>query len=192
MRALASSTIDNIISTLQNGTSVTQTAKEHNVSPSTVSKYKNLRGLHVTRSTGGRPATLSLTARHRARRLIRSGVCSTAVDVAKELSEDRADPVQPWTVRRALKNQKMKAVRTKKKPLLNQGHRTARLRWARQHQGITVEDRKQVIWSDETKINRLDNDRPLQMWADEQTVLEVHYYQRTMKFVGENIMFWDL
>ena len=189
MRALASSTIDNIISTLQNGTSVTQTAKEHNVSPSTVSKYKNLRGLHVTRSTGGRPATLSLTARHRARRLIRSGVCSTTIDVANELSEDRADPVQPWTARCALKTQKLKAVRTKKNPLLNQGHRTARLRWARQHQEWTVEDWKQVIWTDETKINRLGNDGPQKMWIDDQeTGLEVHNYRGTMKFGGGNIM----
>ena len=52
----------------------------------------------------------------------------------------------------------MKAVMKKKKPFLSKKHRKARMDFALTHQHWTVEDWKKVVWSDETKINRLGSD----------------------------------
>ncbi|KAG0975214.1 hypothetical protein G6F57_023671 [Rhizopus arrhizus] len=41
----------------------------------------------------------------------------------------------------------------KKKPLLTEKHKRARLAWAKKHQYWTVHDWRRVIFSDETKIN---------------------------------------
>ncbi|KAG1486849.1 hypothetical protein G6F53_013880 [Rhizopus delemar] len=41
----------------------------------------------------------------------------------------------------------------KKKPLLTEKHKKARLAWAKKHQYWTVHDWRRVIFSDETKIN---------------------------------------
>jgi hypothetical protein len=63
-------------------------------------------------------------------------------------------PASSQTVRNVLK-----AVTKKKKPLLSIQHRQRRLAFALAHQHWTVEDWKCVIWSDETKINRIGSDR---------------------------------
>ena len=61
----------------------------------------------------------------------------------------------------------MKAVvmkKKKKKPFLSKRHRRERLDWAVAHQHWTVEGWKRVVWSDETKINRLGSDGKKWVW----------------------------
>ena len=52
----------------------------------------------------------------------------------------------------------------KKKPLLSITHRKRRLAFALKYQHWTVEDWKRVIWSDETKINRIGSDVQEYVW----------------------------
>lgn len=73
------------------------------------------------------------------------------------------------TVRRALKEVGMEAVAKQKKPRLLPRHIRQRLDFALQHQHWTVEDWKRVIWSDETKINRLGSDGREWVWKDQVT-----------------------
>jgi hypothetical protein len=49
----------------------------------------------------------------------------------------------------------LKAVVKAKKPLLKTRHRQRSLEFALYHQNWTIEDWKRVIWSDETRINRI-------------------------------------
>ena len=58
----------------------------------------------------------------------------------------------------------MKAAVKRKRPLLKKRHRDARLDFALAHKDWTVEDWKRVIWSDETKINRLGSDGRKWVW----------------------------
>ncbi|KAG1142792.1 hypothetical protein G6F37_012577 [Rhizopus arrhizus] len=44
----------------------------------------------------------------------------------------------------------------KKKPLLTEKHKKARLAWAKKHQYLTVHDWRRVIFSDETKLHHID------------------------------------
>ena len=52
----------------------------------------------------------------------------------------------------------------KKKPLLSPKHRKQRLAFALKYKEWTVEDWKRVIWSDETKINRIASDGRQWIW----------------------------
>ena len=52
----------------------------------------------------------------------------------------------------------MKAVVRKKRPFLSEKHRKQRMDFALAHQDWTVENWKKVVWSDETKINRMGSD----------------------------------
>jgi hypothetical protein len=67
-------------------------------------------------------------------------------------------------VRRKLKEAGLKAVVKKKRPILSQRHRKERLDFAVAHQHWTVEDWKRVVWSDETKVNRLGSDGKKWAW----------------------------
>ena len=64
----------------------------------------------------------------------------------------------------------MKAVVEAKKPILTKRHRNETLDFALAYQDWTVEDWKTVVWSDETKINRL--------------------VRETAKFGGRSLMMW--
>jgi hypothetical protein len=81
----------------------------------------------------------------------------------------------------------LKAVTKKKKPLLSAVHRKKRLAFALKYQNWTVEDWKKVIWSDETKINRIGSDGKQWVWKQVGQGLKV---QGTVKFGGGNIMVW--
>ena len=66
--------------------------------------------------------------------------------------------VLPSTVRREFKKSGLEAAVKKIKAVLSPRHRKARLYWAESHKSWTLEDWKRIVWSDETKINRLGSD----------------------------------
>ena len=77
-----------------------------------------------------------------------------------------------------------------KKPLLTDRHKKLRLNFARQHRNMTVDDWKRVIWSDETKINRMGSDGRLWTWVDKGHGLQDRNVQKTLKFGGGSLMVW--
>src|SRR3979490_1208343 len=83
-----------------------------------------------------------------------------------------------------------KAVVKKKKPFLITRHRQLRLAFALKHREWTVEDWKRVIWSDETKINRIGSDGKQWVWKQAGDGLIEREVQGTVKFGGGNIMVW--
>jgi hypothetical protein len=87
-----------------------------------------------------------------------------------------------------LKQHSFKAVTKKKKPLLTAVHRKKRLAFALKHREWTVEDWKRVMWSDETKINRIGSDGKQWVWKKAGDGLIEREVQGTVKFGGGNIM----
>ena len=84
----------------------------------------------------------------------------------------------------------MKAVVKRKRPLLSKRHRRERLDFALAHQDWTVDDWKTVVWSDETKINRLGSDGRKWVWKKAGEGLSDRLVQGTQKFGGGSLMMW--
>ena len=84
----------------------------------------------------------------------------------------------------------MKAVVKAKRPLLSKRHRKARLDFAIQYKDWTLEDWKTVVWSDETKINRLGSDGRKWIWKKTGEGLNDRLVQGTVKFGGGSLMMW--
>jgi hypothetical protein len=84
----------------------------------------------------------------------------------------------------------MKAVVKRKRPFLSKQHRRERLDFAITHQDWTVEDWKTVVWSDETKINRLGSDGRKWVWKKAGEGLSDRLVQGTKKFGGGSLMMW--
>lgn len=84
----------------------------------------------------------------------------------------------------------MKAVVKKKRPLLRAKHHKACLDFAIAHRDWTVEDWKRVIWSDETKINRLGSDGRKWVWKKAGEKLSDRLVEGTLKFGGGSLMMW--
>ena len=104
------------------------------------------------------PPKLSETDTHYAQYLITSRKAENATQITQILQQVINRSLTSQTTRNHLKRAGLKAVVEAKRPLLTKRHRKERLDFALAYQDWTVEDWKTVIWSDETKINRLGSD----------------------------------
>jgi hypothetical protein len=110
--------------------------------------------------------------------------------VTKILGDIINQPISSQTVHRHLSQVGMKAVVKKKRPLLTKRHRKERLDFAITHQDWTVEDWKNVVWSDETKINHLGSDGRKWVWKKKGEGLSDRLVEGTKKFGGGSLMMW--
>ena len=179
-----------ILSLLDAGHSGEAIAKQTGVSPSAISKLCSKKRSALPKAIGGRPSKLSPTNIRHAQHLITSGRAENAVQVTKALSNIINEPLSASTVRLHLKKSGMKAVVKSKRPILSARHRKARLDFAYAHKDWTVEDWKKVIWSDETKINRLGSDGHKWAWKRSGEGLSDRLVDGTLKFGGGSLMMW--
>jgi transposase len=94
------------------------------------------------------------------------------------------------TVANALKKEGFASASKMKKPLLSKKHRQARLEFAQRHQHWTDDDWNKVVWSDESKINRLGSDGRKWCCKKAREGLLPRHVQPTLKFGGGSIMVW--
>ena len=106
------------------------------------------------RAGSGRPRkTTERQDRHIVREATRERAsledCPRAHDVAEELTE-RGTQISERTVRRRLREKGFKKCVKTKKPFVNSRNRAIRLKFARKYVNWTVEQWKQVLWTDES------------------------------------------
>ena len=190
MYALSLASQNEILSMLDAGHSASKIAYSTGYGIGTISRLHSKHHPHLSKSLGGRPSKLSPANIRHAQRLISSGKADTAVDVTRTLSNVTNQSLSAHTVRRSLKKAGMKAVVKKKKPFLSKKHRKERMDFALTHQYWTVEDWKKVVWSDETKINRLGSDGRKWVWKKAGEDLNERLVQGTVKFGGGSLMVW--
>lgn len=190
MKSIPEETHNNILSLLDNGLSSRKIAAQLGVSRSTIDRIRTKSRADIPKSHGGRPAKLKATDKRRLLRTITSGKADNAVQLTRELRDVSNIEVSAQTVRRALKEAGLKAATKKKKPRLLPRHIRQRLDFATKYQHWTVEDWKRVIWSDETKINRLGSDGREWVWKKPGSTLTEQHVKGTVKFGGGSLMIW--
>src|SRR6185437_2095516 len=94
-------------------------------------------------------------------------------------------PVSVQTVRNALKQEDMVPVVKTKQPLLKAAHRKARLAFAHKYKNWTADDWKRVLWSDETKVNKINSDCRVYVWKKKGEPLSDRTTTTTVKHGGE-------
>jgi long-subunit acyl-CoA synthetase (AMP-forming) len=124
--------------------------------------------------------------------LVTSGKVDNAVQVTQALQTITNNTFSPETIRLHLKKAGMKAVVTKKRLMLSKWHMKDRLDFAISHQDWTLEDWKRVVWSDETKINRLGSDGRKWVWKKAGEGLSSRLVEGTKKFGGGSVMVWGV
>ena len=190
MQKLSSAQILRILNLLDSGLSVRQIFHQTGHGIATISRTRSEHRPELLKSSGGRPTKLSTANVEYARRIIRMGKVDNATEAAKTLQDITNTPFSSQTLRRHLKSRGMRPVVKRKHPLLKPHHRRARLEFAERHADWTLEDWKRVIWSDETKINRLGSDGRKYVWKDRDEGLSDRLVEGTVKFGGGNLMLW--
>jgi transposase len=179
-----------ILSLLDSGYSGHEISSQTGVSNATISRLRSRNCPYIKKASGGRPSKLSEQDIRYAIRLIGTGKAENAVQVTKTLQNSTNQSISVQTVRNGMKEVRMKAVVKKKRPLLTKRHRRERLVFALSHKDWTMEDWKKVVWSDETKINRLGSDGRKWVWKKDGEGLSDRLVEGTKKFGGGSLMMW--
>lgn len=179
-----------IISLLHSGVTPRNIARKVGASRTTVERIRRNIKVDIPRGKRGRPKKLSVNDKRKLVRMVTSGVVDTAVQLKKELQETTNTVVSTQTIRRALKNAGLVAATKIKKPRLSAKHIRQRLRFAELYKDWTVDDWKRVVWSDETKINRLGSDGRDWVWKRRGIAIAKQHVKGTVKYGGGSTMIW--
>lgn len=190
MRQLSTGVRQDIIAQLTQGKSAREVAENLNMSKSTVGRLRKQYLADQKVQKGGRPAKLSQPTKRFCVRAATSKGLDTAVAVTKMLENDLEIKVNEHTVRRALQEAGLKAREKVSKPFLSAKNVKTRLQFAKDYKIFTKEDWKQVIWSDETKINRFCSDGRSWCWIRDGESLKPQQVKQTMKHGGGSLMIW--
>jgi transposase len=190
MQPLSAAQCNHILSLLDSGHSATQISSSTGIHFSTISRLCRKHCPYLQKPSGGHPPKLSEADRHYAQHLITSWKAENAVQITQTLQDITNQSLTSQTTCNHLKKAGLKAVVKAKKPLLTKRHRKERLDFALAHQDWTVEDWKTVVWSDETKINRLGSDGRIWVWKKAGEGLSDRLVKETKKFGGGSLMMW--
>jgi transposase len=180
-----------IISLLQEGYSVHQIESKTGFGKSTIGRIKKEINSDKENNKGGRPSKLTAKDKQAVIRQITTGKLDNAVQATHYINNVITSPVCPQTVRNALKENNLRSVVKSKRPLLKAVHRRKRLKFAQTHANWTVEDWKRVLWSDETKINRIGSDGKVYTWKLRGESISDRTTSPTVKHGGgNNLMVW--
>ena len=191
MRSLSATQTQHILFLLDSGKSGEQISASTGVGTATISRLRSKHRSSLQKSLGGRPTKVSPATTRHAIHLICTGKAENAAQLAKPLADIINQSLTTRTVRRHLKKAGLKAVVKRKRPFLSKRHQRARLDWAIAHQDWTVEDWKRVVYSDETKINRLGSDGRTYVYKfPGEENLSDRLVEGTVKFGGGSVMVW--
>jgi len=142
------------------------------------------------RPRSGRPEALSPREKRKVLFELKRGNSKTATSITKKLKTDHGIVVSRRTVSNVLHSFGYVAQEKKKKPRLTDRHKRARYQWAKKYSTWTVEEWKDVIWSDESKFNVVNSDGKEYHWTNNPSKITDQSVRPTVKFGGGSVMIW--
>lgn len=183
-----------IVTLKEAGLSVNQIAKKTSTDRRTVQRVcKRVAkiGYYKDMPRSGRPSKLSARDKRVVTRLLNNGSAKNATDIKKKLKTDYNIDVHRDTVANTLRSLGYVARIKQKKPSLTLQHKKKRLEWAKKFRTWTVDEWKNVIWSDESKFNIFNSDGKEYYWINTPGVITSDSVKPTKKYGGGGVSVWS-
>lgn len=190
MKKISLTIQENITTDLKSGMSSRVIASKYKVSQSSVARIAKTIKEDLPPSHSGHPSKLSKTTRHSIIRDITSGNLQNAVQAQEYLSTHLNITVSTNRVRQILKEEGMTTVRLTKGPKLTPKHIKQRMDFVHMYEDWTVDDWKLVLWTDETRINRIGSDGNIWAWKNPRNPNQKRLYDETVKHGGGSVFLW--
>ena len=191
MKSISAEKRSSVVSLLNEGYSHRQIQARTGLGKGTIGRISKEMEGDKENHPGGHPSKLSPCDKQSIIRQISSGKLDNAVQATQFINSTIATPITPQTVRNVLKEAGLRSATKKKVPMLKASHHQKCLRFAQYHQNWTVEDWKRVLWSDETKINRIGSDGKVYVWKKHGEAISDRTTTPTVKHGGgNNLMVW--
>jgi transposase len=161
-------------------------AKKFSISRSTITKYKKKLNISLVPNKGGRPRSISAKDSHH----IVHAILSRRVDTAPQVKRLLGLTVSNQTVRNVHRAVNLWGRAKVNKPLLTNDHWCLRLDFAYTHRYKTPDNWARIIFSDETKINRMGSDGHRYCWKAPGEELSKRTVHPVVKHGGGSTMVW--
>ena len=189
MKVLLKSTQLAILDGLSKGENQKAIAQKTGVAQSTISKYKAFFGVKRKNRAGRKRMISESNARLMGRGVYKGELATAAIIEVNSINKNIGASAK--TIRRVLKNTDFNASYKIPGLLLTEKRKMASYEWAKKYESWTVENWRQVIFSDETKIYRLDSDGKQWVWIKKGKPLRQHNFNFKYKGDGGHLMIWS-
>ena len=147
------------------GHSYAQIARDLQLSPETVRRTCNnfeSRGIVESLRASGRPKAISDRTKVILKRAVKQDRTRTFIQLQQELPVK----VSTHTISKALHEMNLRSRVATKKPFISDKNRAKRLNFAKQHKDWTIDQWKQVIFSDESSFEVGKNPKKVKVWRE--------------------------
>jgi hypothetical protein len=156
-----------------------------------VERIRNRDKKNIPKLKVGRPYKISKESRRYLARQFNVGELETMKDGQRLIQSAERIKVHRTSIRKYLNMEHMKTYIARKKPDLTETQKKARYKFAKDHIHWTIEDWKNVMFSDETVISRVGSfGRKYYYKRQEDKHIRPHHIKKTKQGGGRKIMVW--
>ncbi len=153
------------------GLSISKTADLLGFSRTTISRVYRKRSekekISSERQLFGWKCLVDVRGQRRMGRLVRDDRKATVTQITTRYNQGMQNTISECTTRRTLKQMGYSSRRPHRVPLLSAKNRKWRLQFSQAHQNWTIEDCKNVAWSDESQFLLRHSDGNVRIWCKE-------------------------
>ncbi len=123
-------------------------------------------------------------------RLDRDDKKTTVTQITTRYNQGMQDTISEHTTRRTMKQMGYSSRRPHRVPLLSDKNRKRRVQFTQDHQNWTIEDWKNVAWSDESRLLLWHSDYRVRIWRKEHESMDPSCLVSTVQAGGGGVMVW--
>ncbi len=125
-------------------------------------------------------------------RLVRDDRKATVTQITTRYNQGMQNTISEHTTHQTLKQMGYSSRRPHRVPLQSAKNRKRRLQFAQAHQNWTIEDWKNVAWSDESRFLLRHSDGRVRIWRKEHESMDPFCLVSTVQAGGGGVMVWGI
>ncbi len=185
-----------IIGARRAGLSISETADLLGFSHTTISRvyweWSDKEKISSERQLCGWKCLVDVRVQRRMDRLDRDDRKATVTQITTRYNQGMQNTISEHTTHQTLKQMGSSSRRPHRVPLLSDKNRKRRLQFTQVHQNRTIEDCKNVAWSDESRFLLRHSDGRVRVWRKEHESMDPSCLVSTVQAGGGGVMVWGI